>query len=133
MDMETFLRDFSLSRYDTVTVSSEGAEVFLRKKSSFVAKVIASENLSNVPEKANSGTESSNDSSMIKASRVGLFYPKVKVGDTLEENFVFGQIRAMNIMHELKAGKSGVVRKILVSSGDAVEYGDLLLELEGQA
>jgi len=131
MDMEAFLKEFSQSRYDTVTVGTDGAEVYLRKAPGSLSQITGTIKPSSEP--VPSALDSVDERKLIKATRVGLFYPRVKVGDTLEENFIIGQIRAMNIMHEVKAGKAGVVQKILISSGDAVEYGDLLLELEGQA
>ena len=52
----------------------------------------------------------------------------VKVGDSVGPDTVICLVEAMKIFNEIKAECSGTVQKVLVSSGDAVEFGqDLLL------
>ena len=39
-------------------------------------------------------------------------------------------LEAMKLMNEIKADLEGVIRKIHVANGDAVEFGQLLFEIE---
>ena len=48
----------------------------------------------------------------------------VKVGDTL------CIIEAMKLMNEIEADRAGVVKKILISDGQPVEYGEPLFIIE---
>jgi acetyl-CoA carboxylase biotin carboxyl carrier protein len=69
---------------------------------------------------------------------VGTFYrsPKpdtdafVNVGDEVTPDRVLCIIEAMKVMNEIKAEMSGVVREILVKNGQAVEFGEVLFQIE---
>tara|TARA_B100001121_G_scaffold298171_1_gene305422 strand:+ start:1764 stop:2258 length:495 start_codon:yes stop_codon:yes gene_type:complete len=72
----------------------------------------------------------------VSSPMVGTFYSAaspdvddfVKVGDSVGPDTVICLVEAMKIFNEIKAECSGTVQKVLVSSGDAVEFGqDLLL------
>lgn len=66
-----------------------------------------------------------------KSQMVGVFYSSsaedkedfVKVGSQFSEGDTLCIIEAMKLMNEIKAEEDGVIEKILVKSGDAVEYG----------
>ena len=67
---------------------------------------------------------------------VGTFYsaatpdaaPFVKAGDSVGEDTVVCLVEAMKIFNEIKAECSGTIHKVLVSNGDAIEFGqDLFL------
>jgi acetyl-CoA carboxylase biotin carboxyl carrier protein len=74
----------------------------------------------------------------VKAPIVGTFYrapspdaePFVKEGDTVKKGQVLCIIEAMKLMNEIESEVSGVVRKILVSNGEPVEYGQVLFLIE---
>ncbi len=67
----------------------------------------------------------------ISSPMVGTFYaapnpdapPYISVGSRVEPNTVVCLIEAMKIFNEIKAECSGVVEKILVGNGDAVDFG----------
>ena len=72
----------------------------------------------------------------VASPMVGTFYSAaspdvddfVKVGDSVGPDTVICLVEAMKIFNEIKAECSGTVQKVLVSSGDSVEFGqDLLL------
>lgn len=71
---------------------------------------------------------------VIKAPMVGTYYssatpgtaPFVQVGQTVKEGDVLCIIEAMKIMNQIEADASGVISKVLVESGDPVEYGQPL-------
>jgi len=70
----------------------------------------------------------------IESPMVGTFYsapnpeagPFVKAGSTVTADTVVCIIEAMKVFNEIKAGKAGKVERILVKSGDAVEFGQKL-------
>jgi acetyl-CoA carboxylase biotin carboxyl carrier protein len=73
----------------------------------------------------------------IKAPMVGTFYatpspdsePCVEVGSHVTEQTVVCIIEAMKVMNEIKAEVEGTVEEILVTSGQAVEYGHPLFRI----
>ena len=74
----------------------------------------------------------------ITSPMVGVFYeasgpeaePFVKLGDEVETDTVVCIIEAMKVMNEIKAETSGRIADILVSNGEAVEFGQVLFLVE---
>ena len=74
----------------------------------------------------------------IESPMVGTFYrapqpdasPFVEEGDTVEPGQTLCILEAMKLMNEVKAEAEAVVRRICVENAAAVEYGQLLFELE---
>ena len=70
----------------------------------------------------------------IESPMVGTFYDKpspekpsfISVGDSVGEDSTVCLIEAMKIFNEIKAETSGTIEKLLVSSGDPVEFGQPL-------
>ncbi len=56
--------------------------------------------------------------------------PFVKVGDTVSEGQTLLIIEAMKVMNPLASPRAGKVTRILVSDGEPVEFGALLLIIE---
>lgn len=75
---------------------------------------------------------------VVTAPIVGTFYSKpspekpdfVKVGDRVKKGDVLFIIESMKLMNEIKSEFDGVVSKILVESGDGVEYNQPIIILE---
>ncbi len=73
----------------------------------------------------------------IKSPIVGTFYatpspdsePYVEIGSSVNPQTVVCIIEAMKVMNEIKAETSGTVTEILVTNGQAVEYGQVLFRL----
>lgn len=72
----------------------------------------------------------------VASPMVGTFYSAaspdapefVKIGDSVGDDTVVCIVEAMKIFNEIKAECSGTIQKVLVSNGDAVEFGqDLFL------
>ena len=80
----------------------------------------------------------SNNANAVKSPMVGVVYLSseptaanyVKVGDNVTEGDTVCLIEAMKTFNPVKAHKSGKVTKILVTSGDPVEYGEPLIIIE---
>ena len=70
----------------------------------------------------------------VKSPMVGTFYRSpspdaksfVEVGDTVAVGDTLCIIEAMKLLNEIESDKAGIVKKILVDNGPAVEYGDPL-------
>lgn len=70
----------------------------------------------------------------VTSPMVGTFYrspspdakPFVEVGDTVAVGDTLCIIEAMKLLNEIEADKAGVVKKILIDNGHAVEYGEPL-------
>lgn len=84
-------------------------------------------------------TEESKDNAVeIVSPIVGTFYltpspnadPFVEVGASVEEDTVVCIIEAMKVMNEIKSEIKGTIKKILVSNGQSVEYGEPLFQVE---
>jgi len=74
----------------------------------------------------------------VKSPMVGTFYrspspgakPFVEIGATVAVGETLCIIEAMKLMNEIEADKAGVVKSILVESGQAVEYGQPMFIIE---
>ncbi len=74
----------------------------------------------------------------IVAPMVGTFYPApspnaepfVEVGAKVTDESVVCIIEAMKVMNEIKSEVKGTIKKVLVSNGQAVEYGQALFLVE---
>ncbi len=83
------------------------------------------------PASATSGHE-------VKSPMVGTYYdasspdadPFVKVGDNVEVGDTLCIIEAMKIFNQIEADKSGVVKAMLKSTGDPVEYDEVMFVIE---
>jgi acetyl-CoA carboxylase biotin carboxyl carrier protein len=73
----------------------------------------------------------------IKSPLVGTFYatpspdsePYVEVGSVVNPHTVVGIIEAMKVMNEIKAETDGTIVAVLVTNGQAVEYGQVLFRV----
>lgn len=70
----------------------------------------------------------------VKSPMVGTFYRSpspdakafVEIGDTVAIGDTICIIEAMKLLNEIEADKAGVIKKILVDNGQAIEYGEPL-------
>lgn len=87
---------------------------------------------------ASNDEDYTNSPNAVKSPMVGVVYlsadPKtpnyVKPGDSVTEGDTVCLVEAMKTFNPVKAHKSGKVIKILVDSGDPVEYGEPLVVIE---
>ena len=78
------------------------------------------------------------DTIRVESPMVGTFYrapspgapPFVEVGDAVGPGQTLCILEAMKLMNEVKAEREALVRRICVENAEAVEYGQLLFELE---
>ena len=82
--------------------------------------------------------ESVNQENIVKSPMVGVAYlsvdpntpPYVKVGQHVKQGDILLLIEAMKTFNEVKAPKSGVIKKIVVLNSQPVEFGDDLIIFE---
>lgn len=87
---------------------------------------------------ASQGPEPSETLTEIKSPLVGTFYATpspdsehyVEAGSTVEPQTVVCIIEAMKVMNEIKAETSGTIVEVLVTNGQAVEYGQVLYKVK---
>jgi oxaloacetate decarboxylase alpha subunit len=80
----------------------------------------------------------SNGAVRVESPMVGVFYrasnpgapPFVEVGDTVTPGQTLCILEAMKLFNELKSETAGTVRSIHVENAEAVEYGQLLFEID---
>lgn len=74
----------------------------------------------------------------IKSPLIGTFYatpspdsePYVEFGSHVDAQTVVCVIEAMKVMNEIKAETSGTIAEVLVTNGQAVEYGQVLFRVK---
>ena len=82
--------------------------------------------------------ETINNENIVKSPMVGVAYlsadpssaPYVKVGQNVKQGDTLLLIEAMKTFNEIKAPKSGVIKKIIALNSQPVEYGDDLIIFE---
>ena len=92
------------------------------------------------PEKieTNNIIETVNEDNIVKSPMVGVAYlsadpkspPYIKIGQHVKAGDTLLLIEAMKTFNEIKAPRSGVVKKIVVLNSQPVEFGDTLIIFE---
>jgi acetyl-CoA carboxylase biotin carboxyl carrier protein len=83
------------------------------------------------PAVAVAAAEVEDEGHAVKSPMVGTFYRSpspdakafVEVGDTVAVGDTLCIIEAMKLLNEIESDKAGVIKKILVDNGQAIEYG----------
>ena len=158
-DIYQLLDRFEASDLSTLEIKKGDEKILMKKGSSYYAPVMEPKNLAastgaetiaDAGVGSGAGASHGNDSSEkqshgsdsklkeIKAPLVGLFYrtpspdddPYVKVGDKVSKGQVLCVIEAMKMFNELKSPVDGVIKNIIPESGAAVEFNQVLFEVE---
>lgn len=135
IDIQTIekLADIISSReLSEITISSNGDSITIKGKKTQIqtvspVSVPAPTTAPTVPNEEKKETFTGN---VVKSPIVGTFYDKpspdkpafVKVGDTVKKGDIIMIIESMKLMNEVQSEFDGIVDKILVSDGQAVEY-----------
>ena len=119
------------------------------KKNNYEIEITSSEfssniNKSQIIERSNEKIESSknnnvtNEENIVKSPMVGVAYlsadpnsaPYVKVGQHVKAGETLLLIEAMKTFNEIKAPRSGIIKKIVVLNSQPIEFGDTLIIFE---
>lgn len=81
-----------------------------------------------------SGTSAQSTSFGVASPAVGFFVYADGLGPGLavEKGDALGQVEMLGVRHDVRAPRRGTVRNLVAESGEAVEYGQVVLELEPQ-
>ena len=98
---------------------------------------VKSQSLKKISEEVNK-VEIINEENIVKSPMVGVAYlsadpdspPYVKIGQHVKEGDILLLIEAMKTFNEIKAPKSGVIKKIVALNSQPVEFGDHLIIFE---
>ena len=82
--------------------------------------------------------ENINDENIVKSPMVGVAYlsadpnspPYIKIGQHVKAGDTLLLIEAMKTFNEIKAPRSGIIKKIVVLNSQPVEFGDILIIFE---
>ena len=90
---------------------------------------------------AAASTPSTPPTGLAQAASVGVASPAVGFfvyadglgpGLAVEKGDPLGQVEMLGVRHDVRAPRRGTVRHLVAESGEAVEYGQVVLELEAQ-
>ncbi|MDQ2935288.1 MAG: hypothetical protein M3R49_10010 [Chloroflexota bacterium] len=72
------------------------------------------------------------DSYAVSSPAVGyfLFADGLGPGLAIEKGDTLGYVDVLGVRHEVRAPRSGTVRNLVAESGEAVEYGQVVIEIE---
>ena len=134
-------KEFKLKSISKIKIKKGNYEIEL--SSSIISQPISlssstkNEDKSNLYKKDNKDV-SENSENIVKSPMVGVAYlsadpstpPYVKIGQHVKQGDTILLIEAMKTFNEVKAPKSGIIKKIIVLNSQPVEFGDELIILE---
>lgn len=130
--VENDLSDLDLQdQQETVSIKrGRGGEPIVRQPQ--VVPAAAAEAAGSSSNSSPAGSQS--DMAAIESPMVGTFYsaanpdsaPFVKVGDQISSDTVVCMVEAMKVFNEVKAECGGTIDRVLVKSGESVEFGQRL-------
>ena len=124
----------------SIKIKKGDYEIELSAKSSLDVNpsISASMLKNNKSEKVDQKEEHAKEENIIKSPMVGVAYlsadpdspPYIKIGQHVKQGDIILLIEAMKTFNEVKAPKSGVIKKINVLNSQPVEYGEDLIIFE---
>ena len=124
-----------------LSIEEDGVKIKIEKelRGSFASVVVPQQVAAPVAaplaaESAASTQDSDEGLTPVKAQMVGTFYASsnpetpafVKIGDSISNGQIVCIIEAMKLFNEIESEVQGVIEKVCVSNGDAVEFGQTL-------
>ena len=132
-------KESKINKFSSVRIKKGNYEIEI--KSSNYSNEIKKSNLESLqPKQAkiDSVSEVINKENIVTSPMVGVAYlsadpnsePYVKIGQHVKQGDTLLLIEAMKTFNEVKAPKSGVIKKIIALNSQPVEYGDNLIIFE---
>jgi len=133
-------KELKLKNINSVKIKKGSYEIELSSGANSISQnILPSSQKEDLP-KINKETKVYSDKpeNIVKSPMVGVAYlsadpstpPYVKVGQHVKQGETLLLIEAMKTFNEIKAPKSGVVKKIIVLNSQPVEFGDELIIFE---
>lgn len=131
-EIEKLIALFEKSNIAAMDLETEQFKIRLEREGAAKVSVVKS-----LEEKQEAPKDEESHGSYVTSPLVGTFhqapYPNAKafvsVGGMVKKGDKLCIIEAMKVMNEIKSPYDGIVKKILVSDGDLVEYGQNLFEI----
>ena len=139
-NIKLITKEAKLSNLSKIKIKKGDYEIELSSEySNIIAPVsekIPASNIENSEEKI--ASEKIKEENIVKSPMVGVAYLSadpdspayVKVGQHVKAGDTLLLIEAMKTFNEIKAPKSGVIKKIVALNSQPVEYGDILIIFE---
>ena len=132
-------KEGNLKNISKIKIKKNNYEIEITS-SSFSVNKSTSQVIENVPEKVNTqkNNEVVKEEDIVKSPMVGVAYlsadpnspPYVKIGQHVKAGDTLLLIEAMKTFNEIKAPRSGIVKKIVVLNSQPIEFGDTLIIFE---
>ncbi|BDU50055.1 biotin/lipoyl-containing protein [Haliovirga abyssi] len=109
-----------------ITLEADGTKVLLKKDMN-KQKVVTKP----VPAKVEKKEEVKEESEYLYSLNIGkIFYKKdIKEGTAISENEIIGYIEAIGVKTDIISDKSGIIKELLVKTGENVEFGKAIISL----
>ena len=138
-NIKLIIKETSLKEISKVRIKKNNYEIEITSENFVNTKKISQidETSSDRSEKSKNN-EIINEENIVKSPMVGVAYlsadpnstPYVKIGQHIKAGDTLLLIEAMKTFNEIKAPRSGIVKKILVLNSQPVEFGDTLIIFE---
>ena len=133
-------KEFKLKNITTIKIKKGNYEIELSSEAKSIAKnVLDSQNIEEkIKDKKTTKENVKKLENIVKSPMVGVAYlsadpnspPYAKVGQHVKAGDTLLLIEAMKTFNEIKAPRSGVIKKIVILNSQPVEYGDTLIIFE---
>ena len=133
-------KELKIKGVQTVKIKKGNYEIEINSEpknvSSNIHKIDQKDTIKNPEESI--ASDNINEENIVKSPMVGVAYlsadpkspPYIKVGQHVKAGDILLLIEAMKTFNEIKAPKSGVIKKIVALNSQPVEYGDNLIIFE---
>jgi len=139
--IKAIVKEFTSSDVHKMKIEVDGNSISLEKETKQYVTEQPREVISSVqltPVQVATKTEVEDHTETINAPLVGTYYDApspndsafVKVGDFVKEGQTVCIIEAMKVMNEIKAPSSGIIKELLVSNENLVEFDQPMMVLE---
>lgn len=137
--IKDLIRAFNQTSFTQYTVASDGFRIHLRQRPKGSRGGPGHDGGTGKAGPDSRGSKGVEDfSKVLRSPRVGHFFLardgqgeiSVKDADLIEEGQPIGQVESMNLKYEVRAEKPGVVDRVLIEDGEAVEFGQELILLK---
>ena len=138
-NIKLIIKETKIVNVTTIKVKKKDYEIEI-SSSNFNEKNVSFQKIdkSNDANETENTKEILNEENIIKSPMVGVAYlsadpnsqPYVKVGQHVKAGDTLLLIEAMKTFNEIKAPRSGIIKKIVALNSQPVEYGDTLIIFE---
>ena len=138
-NIKLVVKETKLKNISKIRIKKNNYEIEITSED-FVSSKSNSQSLERIPENKESieVKEVINEDNIIKSPMVGVAYlsadpnskPYVKIGQHVKAGETLLLIEAMKTFNEIKAPRSGIIKKIVVLNSQPVEFGDTLIIFE---